>query len=106
MFRRGRIDQRLILKFLCRQLSYMGGILQLLQRRHTCSSDKTIGRRRVRSQHVGRGSEQGDGSERRNHETLHGKPPFGLEPWKSLHRDALARTATRQCELLHILLMM
>jgi len=30
-----------------------------------------------------------------------GNPPFGLKPWKSLHHLELARTAPRECDLIH-----
>jgi Na+/phosphate symporter len=30
-----------------------------------------------------------------------GNPPFGLKPWKSLHHLELARTAPRECEMIH-----
>src|SRR5436305_15135191 len=64
------IDQWLIFKFLNRELVCAGGALEFLQRWH---ADKMIGRARVRSQHGGRGSEQGNGSKCRYRQELHGE---------------------------------
>jgi predicted NUDIX family NTP pyrophosphohydrolase len=55
---RGRIDQRHILEVLDRERACAGRDAGLLQRGHVCGPDRTVGRRRVRPQHGGCGSEQ------------------------------------------------
>ena len=43
-----------------------------MQRHHACGPDRTVGQRRVRSQHGGCGTEKSDGRECGNHPMLHG----------------------------------
>ena len=54
-----RIDQRPVLKVLGWELLCAGRALEFLQGRHSCRSEKTIARERVRSAHACRDRKQG-----------------------------------------------
>jgi hypothetical protein len=94
---RGREDQRHILKLLEREFVDDGRGLALLRRRRASCRSGTIAQQRVRRQHGDCSGKQSDCDKARDHQTVHGKPPFG----EAHPVCPLARSSTRECELNH-----